>query len=43
MATTARNVIFRALRLIRAIDPTEVPQADETTTSLQALNDDERP
>ena len=39
MATTARNVIYRALRLIRAIDPTEAPQADESTTSLQALNE----
>lgn len=39
MATTARNVIYRALRLIRAIDPTEIPEAQEVTDSLQAFNE----
>lgn len=39
MSTTARNVIYRALRLIRAIDPTETPEAQEVTDSLQALNE----
>ena len=38
MATTARDVIYGALRLIRAMDPTETPEADEVATSLQALN-----
>ena len=40
MATTAtaRTVIKGALRLIRAIDVTEEPEADDTTTGLEVMN-----
>lgn len=35
---TARDVIRRSMRLIRAIDPTEEPQAEDFETGLTALN-----
>ena len=38
MATTANDAIKRALRLIRAIDPTEEPEAEDGQTGIEALN-----
>ena len=38
MSTTARTVIKGALRLIRAIDVTEEPQAEEIATGLEIMN-----
>lgn len=38
MATTVGNVIARALRLIRAVDANESPEALDIATSIEALN-----